>query len=206
MRIILISILLTVLVAAQVVAKDEAPTCDNCGMFWLKSPTAVSTTVSFEGKKHEHLFECLGCLHDKVHELYGDKAQIEELEILDYTTFATGKENMLDAFDAMYLFGTSRLKGSMPPYIAAFATKKSAEAKQDELGGQLVDFKGMQKLMREFKGEKTEGHDGHDHGDHGAEQGEDAVFVCSCSGGCCSDIVSDKPGTCPKCGMELKLK
>lgn len=198
------------LMTALAFAQDEAPRCDNCGMFWEKSPTAVEMTIEVEGEEHTHLFECVGCMHDYIHENYGE-AMPTSIMILDYNTVGTDEPVMLDAFKAHYLFGTERIKGSMPPFVAAFATEEAAEEAQEELGGELVDFKGMKQMMMKAKGE-GEGMDhsemGHGdmHGAHHSAGDDEAVYVCPCTGSCCTDIQSNEPGECPKCGMTLEKK
>jgi nitrous oxide reductase accessory protein NosL len=184
-------------------AEDEAPRCDNCGMFFEKSPTRVSATIDLEDESYTHIFECFGCLHDFVHENYGE-VMPSELSVLDYNTFATDGETMLDAFEAFYLFDTERIKGSMAPYVAAFADEEAAKAAQETLGGELTDFAGMKKLMMNAKGEEMEeSHEGHGHDADTAAGADAAVYVCSCTGGCCDDIQASEPGECSRCGMTL---
>jgi hypothetical protein len=50
----------------------------------------------------------------------------------------------LEAEDAFYLFGTSRLTGSMPPFVAAFPTQDAALTAKSELGGELVNWPELQ--------------------------------------------------------------
>ncbi|WP_428406760.1 heavy metal-binding domain-containing protein [Hyphococcus sp.] len=50
--------------------------------------------------------------------------------------------------------------------------------------------------------EPSAAHDSHDHGDHGQQgdgDGEHAQYTCPMH----PEVVSDKPGSCPKCGMHL---
>lgn len=194
------------LASAAWAADEEAPRCDNCGMFFAKSAARVTTVVEVEGESYSHMFECLGCLHDYLHENYGE-VMPAELQVLDYTTFDTDDEQMIDGFDAWYLFGTERLAGAMPPYVAAFSDEDAAKAAQEELGGELVDFAGMRELMMAAKDEQEPGEmgmadGGMQHGDTPAA-GEEDVYVCPCTGGCCADVRSSEPGVCPNCGMEL---
>jgi hypothetical protein len=196
-----------VLATAAFAQEEEALRCENCGMFYEKSPTRVMATIDIEDESHTHLFECIGCLHDFVHENYGE-VKPSKLSILDFNTFGTDQEQMLDAFKAYYLFGTERIKGSMSPFVAAFASEEAAKAAQEELGGELTDFAGMKKLMMRAKGEETaDGHEDHEgHAHHGSGGDEDAAYVCPCTGGCCDDIEATEPGECPRCGMELVAK
>lgn len=205
MRLALYAIALLLLFATVAVAEEERPVCEACGMFVDVSPTRVEAVIQVSEMKHEHMFDCLGCLHDYVHEHFGEEAKVARLSILDYATFGTDKEVMLNGFEAYYLYGTERLKGSMPPYVAAFADEAAAKEHQEDLGGKLVDFEGMQALMSEAKAE-AESENGHGQHEHGAMAGDAMAYVCPCTGGCCSDIVSGKPGECPRCGMSLVAK
>ncbi|HES58777.1 MAG TPA: hypothetical protein ENO21_05045 [Firmicutes bacterium] len=157
--------------------------------------------MEIDDETYTHRTECFGCLHDFIHENYGE-VMPSAISVLDYATFGTKSEKMIDGFEAHYLFGTSRLKGSMPPFVAAFASEKAAREHQEELGGELADFNAMRKMMMKAKGEdEPSGHEG-----HGGEGMADALYVCPCSGDCCSDISSKDPGECPNCGMELVQK
>lgn len=134
------------LVGIAVAEETEKPRCDMCGMFFDKSATRLTVTLTDGDEELNRKFESLGCLHNYVHENYPE-AELTALSILDYATFGTDSEEMIDGFKAYYLFGTERLTGSMAPFIAAFATEKAATAAQEALGGELTDFKGMRKLM-----------------------------------------------------------
>lgn len=196
------------MVSLAMAQEEERPTCENCGMFWDVSPTAVEAVIEIEDEAYTHRFECLGCLHDYVHEHYGE-VQPSSLSIVDYSTFGTDDVRMIDGFKAYYLFGTERIKGSMAPYTVAFADEDSAAASQETLGGELVDFKGMKALMMEYKAEAEEAavaESGHEHHSQGSDAQDEDVYVCSCAGGCCDNISSDQPGSCPQCGMELVRK
>ena len=201
MRIVLVLMFALLVTGSALAQQEERPRCENCGMFWDKSATRVEFTVKVDGSEHTHITECFGCLHDFVHETYGE-VMPTAVSVLDYATYGTKHEQMINAFDAFYLYGTERLDGSMPPYVAAFATEKAAKEHQKKLGGELVDFPGMRKQMMKAKGEHPdEGREG-----HSQAAPADAVYVCPCSGGCCADISSSEPGECPNCGMQLVKK
>jgi hypothetical protein len=119
-------------------AEAQRPRCENCGMFTDVSSTRVTAQVAVDGKTGDHLFVCPGCLREKL-EGWGGKAELKGFKVLDYTTFKTNHEKMIDGMDAYYLFGTKELPGSMDePYVAAFATKEAAAKAQPKLGGDVV--------------------------------------------------------------------
>jgi hypothetical protein len=130
-----------------------------------------------------------------------------ELQVLDYPTFGTDDEQMIDGFKAWYLFGTERLAGAMAPYVAAFSDEEAAAAAQEELGGELVDFAGMHELMLAAKSADEDGEEDvpeSDMQDHQMSSDTAAdTYVCSCTGGCCDHVKASEPGVCPQCGMEL---
>jgi hypothetical protein len=124
---------------AVAMAKDESHECEECGMTWEVSSTRLVTSVNREDDASEHYYESLGCLFNAVD---SDEAGIEA-RILDYSTFGTDNEELIEARKAVYLFDTEPLPGSMGPYIAAFATEEAAADAQQELGGELLDFAGV---------------------------------------------------------------
>jgi nitrous oxide reductase accessory protein NosL len=196
--IVAITVCATLALAGLAVAADkaEAPRCDNCGMFMEKSATQVHATFEVEGVKHEHKFVCLSCVYEYAASHY-DGAVPTKLTVLDYNTFGTDKLAWLDTGKAWYLSGTSKLAGSMQPYIAAFASKDAALAQQQKLGGELLEFKAVQERLL-----KAQADDGGAAKQASAGDAE-AVYVCPCTSGCCTAVRSDKPGPCPQCGMEL---
>jgi len=192
--------------AAAPAEETEPIRCETCGMFYEKSPTQIIAYFNEEGAKKPvgHYFESLGCVFD-----YMLDEEIPDMpasmEVLDYETFGTDKLVMLDSEEAFYLYDTKRLKGSMAPFIATFKTEKAALAAQKDIGGELKSFIEVHKLMLKEKG--IEGAAAHSAGGHGNAAAADGdVYICPCSGDCCDDIVSDKPGECPRCGMTLELK
>lgn len=137
---IIISALLSAALSVTSAFADE-PTCENCGMFWNKSSAKVSASIKVNGKSAGHKYECLNCLKEGLASL-GKGATLGKVEIVDYPTAGTKSEKMLDASKAWFLYGTSKLKGAMPPYIAGFGTKEAAKKAQATLGGDLLDWDG----------------------------------------------------------------
>lgn len=199
----LIALMSMLLIAGHAFAQDDEPVrCDTCGMFWERSSTRAQMELNVDGKKGLYHFESLGCVFNKMAELKEGGAKeikVANAMILDYSTFGTDNERMLDPHEAWFLVGTSRLKGSMGPFIAAFASKDAASAMQEELGGELMDHDAMAAHM--VGDDKDRKHDGHE----GAGMMAD-MYICPCSGDCCDDIKSDKPGECERCGMTLVKK
>ena len=46
----------------------------------------------------------------------------------------------LRADQAVYLFDTEPIRGSMPPFIAAFASRDAAEQAAGEIGGEVMNY------------------------------------------------------------------
>lgn len=133
MRNLLIATVISVLAIGTAVAADKK--CELCGMFWDKSTTRLTATIKGDAG---HTFESIGCLFQSV----DAKADVSSFKINDY---ATGK--MIDGKKAHYLYGTSRLKGSMAPFTAAFASKDAAGKAKAELGGEYVTFDDLWKKL-----------------------------------------------------------
>lgn len=196
MRILAIGVMLFFALSLVAQAKDpERPRCENCGMFTDVSSTNVHALLKLDGEEGEHNFVCLDCVHEFMHDKYEGKSELIGLEVLDYNTFGTKTPKFIDGMTAWYLVGTSDLPGSMEPMIAAFATKEAATKAQKDLGGELKNWEDT------WAGITAES----ESGEPAASAGEDE-YVCSCTGGCCDDVHSDKPGTCPNCGMKLVKK
>jgi len=137
--IVVIGALAALCIGSLALAAKEQARCESCGMFWDKSSTRISASIELSGKTADHKFESLGCLHSKLSE-WGSKASLKGLKVLDYSTLGSKSETMVDGKKAYFLFGTSELKGSMPEYVAAFGSKKSAEKAKASLGGELLDW------------------------------------------------------------------
>jgi len=188
-------------------AEGNHPKCANCGMFTDASSTRVQAQIKVDGKTGPYEFECIGCMREKL-EAWGDTAKVQSFKILDYTTFKAKTPKMLDGKRAWYLFGTKELEGSMgePAYIAGFATKDAATKAQKDLGGDVVQ--GYEALGEKIEAaEKKTADTGTTKVAAKEDTAQPAVeYVCPCTGGCCNDVKSDKPGVCPKCGMTLVPK
>ena len=78
--------------------------------------------------------------------------EVTRFKVADYATIGGESWAQLDGRKAHYLYGTERLKGSMAPFTAAFATKQAALAAQDKLGGEYMSFEQLwKKLGERFK-------------------------------------------------------
>lgn len=112
---------------------DHDMSCPTCGMPANASPSQV--VVIWSNGDHEH-FDSWDCLFARaadqgltivraVARVYGDMDQ---------------EPRWVNVQHAWYLYDTSKIKMSMPPYVAAFETAADAKAAQPELGGELVSF------------------------------------------------------------------
>lgn len=195
MRVLVLSVALLFAFGLVAQAKEAPrPRCENCGMYTDVSTTNVKAMLKINGKTAEHNFVCLGCVHEYMEGKAAGKAELVSLKVLDYNTFGTKTPKFVDGKTAWYLVGTKDLKGSMEPFIAAFAGKDAATKAKATLGGELMNWNDTWAGVTADEG-------GHEHGSAGDDE-----YVCSCTGGCCDNIHSDKPGTCPNCGMTLVKK
>jgi hypothetical protein len=134
--------------SAQVSTLDRSATsCQECGMFTDQTLGQIQAVWS-DGSSTWH--DCWTCLarYGK-----GQGLTLASATVLDY---AAGLEarHTVDAAAAHYLYDVSELEGSMRPYVAAFADEASAQAAQASLGGELLDFAGLQaRLEKELSGE-----------------------------------------------------
>lgn len=193
---------------AQTDDTEDAKQCYFCGMYWDKSSTRSEMVLTVDGETDSYPFESIGCAFNAMKEMKADGAKevkVESATILDYSTYGTDAEMMVDAGKAWYLVGTSKLPGSMGPFVAAFGAKDVAIQMKKKMGGELMNHDEMaEHMMGDDK--KMEGHGDMHEGMPGMGDSSAEVWVCSCSGGCCDDIQSDKPGKCSKCGMDLVKK
>lgn len=129
-------------------AKDR-PHCENCGMFTDKSATRTIASVTVDGKTADHQFVCLECVFEKLEKWGDDHAKLKGIKTLDFATFGTDKEKLVDVNDAWFLYDTGKLKGSMPKYTAAFSSKAAAQKAQKELGGTLMQWSELKPKLQQ---------------------------------------------------------
>lgn len=139
MRVLLLSIAFIGLLVGFSVAKEDRPSCEKCGMFWDISPARSEVSVIDGASTNTHLYENFNCAYKDLTSQYGDDVVPSKLEVVDYQTFNSKHPEMIDAFEATFLYGTKRMKATMPPFIAAFSSEKDAKAAQKVIGGDLLD-------------------------------------------------------------------
>jgi len=144
---VLLALLLGLLACATAFAADR-PRCEECGMYWDQSPTRIQAQL--KGDKKVHLYESFACLYKAAG---GTKANVASARMLDYGTDGSG-DKFIDAFKASYLFDTDRLAHSMPPFTAAFSTKKGALDAQDKIHGDYATFDQVWKKLAAHFGSK----------------------------------------------------
>jgi len=108
--------------------------CPECGMTPSKSSAMVGAQV--DGKWTG--FASFGCLLE-----YSDGKNVGDIEVLDYSTRMKdpSERKMLLAKDAYFLIDVEgKVKGSMPPGVAAFASEADAKAAIGDLGGRVARF------------------------------------------------------------------
>ncbi len=110
--------------------------CPVCGMDGTRS--LAHAVALWDDGTHTH-HDCFDCLFT-----WGTEQglTLARAKVLEHGA-TTQDDRWLDAANATYLYGTSRIEMSMPPYVAAFATRAGAEAALPELGGDLMDFAGL---------------------------------------------------------------
>jgi hypothetical protein len=113
--------------------------CAYCGMFAHKSESRI-VAQWVDGSVTQH--DCWDCAFS-----YGTEEGLgfEGAQVAAYGG-SLAEPRMLDAAEAWYLYDTRQIKGSMPPYVAAFDSRAAAEAAQPGLGGGVVDFAGLQRM------------------------------------------------------------
>lgn len=121
--------------AAQV-AYDPDVRCSYCGMFAARSGSYAIAQWSDGSQTHHDCWDCL--LNYGVEE----GLTLSGATVVEHGS-AQDSPRWLDAEQAWYLYDTKAIKGSMPPYVAAFADRAAAEGAQAELGGEVVDFAGL---------------------------------------------------------------
>ena len=117
-------------------AAAEEVRCPYCGMFADRSLSHVDATWADGAHTHHDSWDCV-FLHAMDNGLELDSARVTAYDSAGATV------PWLDAAAAWYLFDTQRIKGSMPPYVAAFSSQDAAAKAQPQLGGEIVDFDGL---------------------------------------------------------------
>ena len=107
--------------------------CPTCGMDGARSLAHVVARWSDGTHTHHDCFDCLFTWGME------QGLTLDGAQVLKHGT-TTQDADWLDATGATYLYGTSRIEMSMPPYVAAFESRAAAEAAQPELGGEVMDF------------------------------------------------------------------
>ncbi|MCB1220133.1 MAG: nitrous oxide reductase accessory protein NosL [Planctomycetales bacterium] len=116
--------------------------CQYCGMFADKSLTHVVVRWQDGSYTQHDSFDC-------VFNLMADEARsIDAIQFTAYEVDNPGS-HWLDASTAWFLYDTDTVKGSMPPYVAGFASRSDAENAQAGLGGQLLDYNGLAAMWQQ---------------------------------------------------------
>jgi nitrous oxide reductase accessory protein NosL len=139
---------------AQVAESAESLRCDYCGMAWADSSARVLAVLNAGGVEDVRHFDSLGCAYKYAQEHNGG-ALSAKLQVLEYTAEPAAQPVLLDTQAAWYLYGTQPLPGSMPPFIAAFASKDASLAQQGKLGGELLQFEAVDERLRQLAGMKA---------------------------------------------------
>lgn len=107
--------------------------CPVCGMFADRSMTHVVVKWKDGSFTQHDSFDCA------IGQLANGSGQIDKIEVSLYDVDNPGS-HWMDARSASFLYDTSRIKGSMPPFVAAFGSPEEASAAQSELGGEQLSF------------------------------------------------------------------
>ena len=112
--------------------------CPYCGMLADAGGTHVIALWSDDRQTHHDSWDCaFGYGKDEDLELVSAQVNLHGT--------APEDPDWLDAASAWFLYDTDKqIKLSMPPYVAAFASRADAEAMRPEWGGKVVDFAGLQ--------------------------------------------------------------
>ena len=111
--------------------------CPSCGMAANLSGTHI--VAEWTDGAHHH-YDCFDCMFTHLIE---SEAELARVIVTRYGTSPDDPE-WLAAESAVFLYDTKRIKGSMPPFVAAFADRSSAEEAQADLGGEIVDWAALQ--------------------------------------------------------------
>lgn len=116
---------------------DEHVSCPYCGMWSDTSAGAVAVMWAGGGSNTLDSFDCV---------FNYSKENDVRLESGTVKNYPPGTQpEWIDIKTAYYLYDTEKtVAGSMPPYVAAFATRELAEGARAELGGEVVDFAALE--------------------------------------------------------------
>jgi len=125
--------------AATPAAEEFA--CDYCGMPTTRSQSYIIATWQGGRTSHHDSWDCVF--------RFGGQGKLS-LASAQVSAYGVEPVNMLDAAQAYYLYDTTKkVKNSMPPSVAAYASRSAAEAARPEMGGELLDFTGLEKKWEE---------------------------------------------------------
>lgn len=112
---------------------DHEMRCASCGMFTDRS---MSQVVGYWKDGDETHHDCWDCLFNYA----ADNGLELDHALVKLFNSSLEEPEWIRADESVYLFGTAPIKGSMPPFIAAFASRNEAEGAQTELGGEIMNF------------------------------------------------------------------
>jgi nitrous oxide reductase accessory protein NosL len=111
--------------------------CPYCGMYADRSHGAVAVMWVGGGSNTLDSFDCV------FNYIKENNVRLESGTVRSYDE--PGGAKWIDLKQAVYLYDTTvTIEGSMPPYVAAFSTREQAETAKASLGGEIVDFAGLQ--------------------------------------------------------------
>ncbi|MCH7472236.1 nitrous oxide reductase accessory protein NosL [bacterium] len=124
-------------VTAVADTKHESIRCEYCGMFADLSASYVMAQWTDGDLTHHDSWDCM-FNHGRDEDLTLQSAMVSHYGM------SIENPHWLAADETWYLHDTKEsVKGSMPPYVAAFASRGEAEAAQPEMGGEVLDFAGL---------------------------------------------------------------
>jgi nitrous oxide reductase accessory protein NosL len=105
--------------------------CPYCGMDAAKSMSHAVIQWDNGEISHHDSWDCV---------FRYEEQEGRMLDVARVLAHPGDKPQWLGATEAVFLYDTRSIEGSMPPYAAAFFTEQDAAATQPELGGEIVDF------------------------------------------------------------------
>ena len=140
-----------VALAAEKPKAEEKP-CGYCGMDTTLSPSHITAVYTMKGKKPVMKdFDSLGCFM-RVAMLIPPAGTYTDVKILDTSTFGS-KEQKFVPIESAWFVPLESLAGSMPPYLASFASKKTATKYAKVHDSRVLNYEAAHKLvMKEISG------------------------------------------------------